>query len=953
MAQDITFILKARSEARRAAKEFADDLKKSGTNAKKLKEEARKAAKETDKLADEADRVRRNTDKTVKSAKALRFALRGIAAIVAGIGIGAVFSESTRLALDFNAALAETSTLIEGTPEQMAAIRSEAADLVSVYGGNATEQVNSFYQAISAGADGVAGAAEIVDAANKLAIGGITDVTTGVDVLTTAVNAYGPEVLSASDASDSLFTAMKAGKTTIGELSSSIGQVIPIAAAANVSFDEMNATIAALTTRGVSTNMAVTGLRGILAAVIKPTAEARKEAKRLGIDFNVAAIKSKGFAQFLQDIIQASGGSTESMAQLFGGVEALAPMLSIAADQGMGLNEILEDMANKAGATQEAFDKVSSSLSERYQRVLAQVRDLMRQLGEIILTILVPALEALLQAGPLLEASFKALIVVIAAMAASRIPLLVASVVSLVAQFTAAVSVTGALSAAMGVLRAAMLFLGGPLGLVLALLGGAAAAALLFRDNADLLKTSSYDAATGTAELNKALGVFYSTAAPSSAKAAAELANTNHKLATSAFEAAKAELAKRKSMLQLAKGAGLGGTSSIRDMGISVSDETRKHAAALKDLEQAERDLDQAQRDRVRTARVISSGDFAPVSVGIPDVDIPGLIPNIPDLPGGGGGAASKTSALADAVRDLTSEYRNQLDTMFMTNKELEEFEIRQKLVQAAQKDGIPLTEETVQGVLKLKNAYDEAANSAKAVTEGFKLGFADFTDSIQTNLEFARDLSQDFFKGLSSGLSDFIKTGKFDFKEFIRGLLAQIIDFMAQKMVMSFFQGFMGGGGAAGGGIGSFIGGLFGFASGGLVRGKGTGTSDSNLALLSNREYVINARSTKEHLGLLGLINQGASSMDLLKTIARNAGSGVTALATGGMVGGTMARAVQTAAVPVQTMPVMAGASQAARTAPVINMHINTPDAASFQRSEPQVSAMLNRMVQRGQRSL
>lgn len=48
------------------------------------------------------------------------------------------------------------------------------------------------------------------------------------------------------------------------------------------------------------------------------------------------------------------------------------------------------------------------------------------------------------------------------------------------------------------------------------------------------------------------------------------------------------------------------------------------------------------------------------------------------------------------------------------------------------------------------------------------------------------------------------------------------------------------------------------GFASGGKVRGSGTGTSDSIMARLSNGEFVINAEATKNNLGLLERINSG-----------------------------------------------------------------------------------------------
>ncbi|NNG36947.1 phage tail tape measure protein [Nakamurella aerolata] len=58
-------------------------------------------------------------------------------------------------------------------------------------------------------------------------------------------------------------------------------------------------------------------------------------------------------------------------------------------------------------------------------------------------------------------------------------------------------------------------------------------------------------------------------------------------------------------------------------------------------------------------------------------------------------------------------------------------------------------------------------------------------------------------------------------------------------------------------------------YASGGLVGGKGTGTSDSNVARVSRGEYIVNAKATSENLGLLHAINNG-----------------VARFATGGLVG-------------------------------------------------------------------
>src|SRR5580692_7587396 len=72
------------------------------------------------------------------------------------------------------------------------------------------------------------------------------------------------------------------------------------------------------------------------------------------------------------------------------------------------------------------------------------------------------------------------------------------------------------------------------------------------------------------------------------------------------------------------------------------------------------------------------------------------------------------------------------------------------------------------------------------------------------------------------------------------------------------------------------------GFASGGHIRGPGTGTSDSIPARLSDGEFVVNAKSTAQPgvLPILAAINNGS-----LKGV--NGPTRVPAFAAGGQVGG------------------------------------------------------------------
>jgi len=325
--------------------------------------------------------------------------LRGdLLKFVGGSGIAyaliSSFRSSTQAALEFSGAMAEVNTLLPDT-DNLEAVSDEVRRLSTEFGAAPVEQAKALYQVISAGARNAAEASKILEVANRLAVGGVTDVATAADGLTSLLNAYGMSASEATNVSDAMFVGMKAGKTTIAELSASLGRVAPLASTAGVSLDELVAATAALTKSGIDTREAMTGLRAILGAVAKPSAEAQKQSAALGLEFNSAALEAKGLAGFMDDVVAATGGTTESMAKLFGGVESLVPALSLAGQAGEDLDEILGSMAEKSGATGEAFQDVAESDAYRLQVAMAELKDLSIELGQGILTVLVPAMEAL------------------------------------------------------------------------------------------------------------------------------------------------------------------------------------------------------------------------------------------------------------------------------------------------------------------------------------------------------------------------------------------------------------------------------------------------------------------------------------------------------------------------------------------------------------------------------
>ena len=241
---------------------------------------------------------KRNLDNLTNSGQRLETRVNGLIRSVGMLGaaFGAAFSLSASIAQarQLDAAIGELSTLIPGMTRDLEAMTQASREFGASFGTGSRAQAQAFYAAVSAGATDSAVAIARVDAANRLAIGGAAELAGSVAILNAATNAYAAENLTAADASDILFTGVRTGVTTINELSSNLGQVIPIASALGIGLDELVGGVSALTTQGQSTSLAVTGIRAALNATLQPSQQAAELADQLGISFNSAAVESMG-----------------------------------------------------------------------------------------------------------------------------------------------------------------------------------------------------------------------------------------------------------------------------------------------------------------------------------------------------------------------------------------------------------------------------------------------------------------------------------------------------------------------------------------------------------------------------------------------------------------------------------------------------------------------------------
>lgn len=210
---------------------------------------------------------------------------------------------------------------------------------------------------------------------------------------------------------------------------------------------------------------------------------------------------------------------------------------------------------------------------------------------------------------------------------------------------------------------------------------------------------------------------------------------------------------------------------------------------------------------------------------------------------------------------------------------------------------------------IAVKSSADIRAANADWTT-GAKRAIADYADSAANVAASTASTFQDAFRGMEDAFASFVTTGKLNFGDLAKSVIADIARIQARAAISGLFNAaasavssYFSGGVSATPGTSSYG---FHLAEGGHVSGPGSSTSDSIPAWLSNGEYVLNASAVRRI---------GVSNLD-----AANSGGAVhraARFATGGYVGAAPATALAsrdgaTVSLTVQTSDSGGGLSDA-----------------------------------------
>lgn len=327
--------------------------------------------------------------------------LMPISAATAAAGVA-----SAKMAFDFEDSMAKVATIADATEVPLDDLEAAILELSDFTGIAAGEIAQNAYDAISAGQK-TGDAVNFVRHATNLARAGFADSGDALDLLTTIMNAYKLEADEVVNVSDTLIATQNLGKTTVAELSASMGKIIPTANAAGVQLDQVAAGYALMTANGVATAESTTYMNSMLNELNKSGTTVSDTLKnQTGKSFSELMAEGYTLGDVLGIINTAAMADNKTLMDMFGSAEAAKAGLILlgndvsAVENGLveaggaagDFNNMLAGIREGSGSTASALEKLDTN-NRKIAVALNQTKNAALDFGQVAGGMLAPYIE--------------------------------------------------------------------------------------------------------------------------------------------------------------------------------------------------------------------------------------------------------------------------------------------------------------------------------------------------------------------------------------------------------------------------------------------------------------------------------------------------------------------------------------------------------------------------------
>lgn len=330
-------------------------------------------------------------NKTINSAEASLNSLKGLLAKLGlGVSLGATVKEIVSNTNALEDAMATASTLFGDVNVDMDNFKKKVTELSDATGQSATAITNSLYNAFSSGVEvteDMGTAMGFMETASKLAVAGLTDVDSAVDVLAKTMNAYGMTTDDVDQIAKNLVQTQNMGIVTVGELSQFLANVTPTASAYGVSLEDVGASLSVMTKAGTNASSATTNLNRVLLELVDNESETAKNLKKatkevLGQEMSFSDLQEKSYN--LQEVLLVMSEYADkaglSIADLFSSSNAKSGAIQIAKDV-QTYTDYIEAMESETDIVQESYEKMMSTRSKSWTSLINKLKNISIKIG--------------------------------------------------------------------------------------------------------------------------------------------------------------------------------------------------------------------------------------------------------------------------------------------------------------------------------------------------------------------------------------------------------------------------------------------------------------------------------------------------------------------------------------------------------------------------------------------
>lgn len=303
----------------------------------------------------------------------------------AGAVIVTASTAMATLAANYESGLAKVNTLVGASKEEIQAYGDTVLEMSNNTGIAVGDATDALYDAISAGVS-YGDSVQYINDVNKLAVGGFTDITNASNLMTQIFNIYGKTTADVTDISNKLFLVQKNGVTTVAQLATNMGEAMTMGASYNVSLENILSSYASLTKQGRTAATAQTQLKAMIQELGDTGSNVGKILQeKTGKSFTTLMKEGNNLYDVLKMVKDSCQGNEDAFNNLWSSTEAGLSAMSLLSNEGEFFNQTLEDMANSAGLTDEAFSTIADTTEYKMKKSMNELKNSFTKLGQSLL----------------------------------------------------------------------------------------------------------------------------------------------------------------------------------------------------------------------------------------------------------------------------------------------------------------------------------------------------------------------------------------------------------------------------------------------------------------------------------------------------------------------------------------------------------------------------------------